>query len=137
MIRPSDQRLPDSAVKILIVDDNLAMRLALRVELSGHAQWEICGEAQNGQQAIEMVQALGPDLVILDISMPVTNGFETSREIRRIAPNIKILLHSVHESPYLDKAARDAGADAVANKAKIETTLTIAVELLAGRKSHA
>jgi two-component system nitrate/nitrite response regulator NarL len=135
MIGPSDQRLPDSAIKILIVDDNLAIRSALRQELSGHPRWEICGEAQNGKEAIEKVHTLKPDLVILDISMPVINGFETSREIRRIAPSVKILLHSLHDSPHLVVAARGAGADAIANKSKIATTLTTVVERLVRRST--
>jgi DNA-binding NarL/FixJ family response regulator len=135
-MEPSNQRPPDRVLKILIVDDHIAIRSALRMELSGHPRWKVCGEAQNGQEAIEKVQRLRPDLVILDISLPVLNGFETSRELRRIAPNIKILLHSAHESPFLDTAARDAGADAIANKSEIAASLAIAIEQLARQKSR-
>ena len=133
MIRPSDQRLPESAVRILVVDDHLAMRSALRVELSAHPLWQVCGEAQNGKEALEKVQKLRPDLVILDISMPVVDGFVTSRELRRIAPDIKILLNSVHDSPWLEAAAKDAGADSIACKSQIASSLTSTIERLVRR----
>jgi len=60
---------------------------------------EVCGEAENGKQAIEKVKQLKPDLVLLDINMPVMNGVQAAYEIRRIAPSTKIIFFTIHDSP--------------------------------------
>jgi DNA-binding NarL/FixJ family response regulator len=121
---------PNSAVRILIADDHVAIRLGLRNELESNPQWKVCGEAENGKDAIEKVLELKPDLVILDISMPIMNGIEACRQIRRVMPDIKILLCTVHNSPQLqlDLIARQAGADAVLNKSQTVMSLKAAVE---------
>jgi DNA-binding NarL/FixJ family response regulator len=99
--------------RLLIVDDHEIIRMGVRFLLADHPQWEICGEASDGQQAIERVLALNPDLVILDLTMPLMNGFETATEIRRLAPGIKIVFFSMHETPA---TARAVGADAFVAK---------------------
>jgi DNA-binding NarL/FixJ family response regulator len=82
----------------LIVDDHEIARIALRTLFAKNDLFEVCGEAQNGQEAIRMVPELSPDLVILDLSMPGMNGFETAAKIRQIAPLIRIgnVQHSWH-----------------------------------------
>lgn len=122
-----------SMARILVADDHAASRASVRFLLSGNPRWQICGEATNGKEAIEKVQELKPDLVLLDITMPVMSGIEATREIRRIAPGIKILIFTLHESPELEVAAQQAGADAVVTKADAAHSLTGAVERLAGR----
>jgi len=113
-------RHPNETVRILIADDHAAVRLGLRSELESNPKWEICGEAENGQEAIEKVLELKPDLV-----MPIINGIEASRQIRQLAPNIKILLCTMHNSTQLqlDLIARQAGADAVLNKSQSVASL--------------
>ena len=74
-------------VRILIADDNEVVRLGLRALLNPNRDWEVCGDATNGRDAITMVWELSPDVIILDLSMPVMNGFEAAGEIRRIAPS--------------------------------------------------
>jgi DNA-binding NarL/FixJ family response regulator len=86
--------------------------------------FEVCGEAQNGLEAIRMVPELSPDVVILDLSMPGLNGFETAAEIRLIAPSIRIVLFSVHEIPT---TARWAGADAFVSKSSTLRDLALTV----------
>ena len=71
--------------------------------------WEICGEAADGQDALAKLSELSPDVVILDLSMPGLNGFETASEMRRIAPFTRIILFSIHEIPV---STRAAGAEA-------------------------
>jgi len=66
---------------------------------------EVCGEAENGKQAIEKVKQLKPDLVLLDINMPVMNGVQAAYEIRRIAPSTKIIFFTIHDSPETGSAA--------------------------------
>ena len=89
------------------------MRAGVRTILSTYPLWKICGEAENGREAVDKVRELTPDLVILDISMPVLNGIDAAREMRQIAPATKIIILTMHESPQLESAALQAGADAV------------------------
>ena len=84
----------------------------MRVTLAREPQFEICGEAENGQDAVAKVEKLKPDAVILDVSMPVMNGLEAAREIRRVSPSTKIVMFSMHDSFQMIETARQAGADA-------------------------
>lgn len=91
-------------------------RKSLRSLLASY-ELEICGEAENGQQAVDQVRELYPDIVVLDISMPVMDGLRATMEIRRVTPSTKIVLFSVHDGPQAKTAARMVGADALVSKA--------------------
>jgi DNA-binding NarL/FixJ family response regulator len=91
--------------RILIVDDYPTMRKAVWSLLVWHSM-EVCGEAENGKQAIEKVKELKPDLVLLDISMPVMNGVQAAYQIRQIAPSTKIVFFTLHDSPETMATAR-------------------------------
>jgi DNA-binding NarL/FixJ family response regulator len=112
-------------LRLLIVDDNEIVRLGMRRLLGGRPDWEICGDAANGRQAISRVWELAPDVVILDLSLPVMNGFETATEIRRIAPSTKIVFFSVHDVPA---TASEVGADAFVSKASPAKDLIETIE---------
>ncbi len=99
-------------MRILLVDDHETVRMGVRAALAQESQFDICGEAENGREAVAKVQQLNPDAVILDVSMPVMNGLEAAREIRRIAPSTKIVMFSMHDSAQMSEAAKKAGADA-------------------------
>jgi YesN/AraC family two-component response regulator len=71
------------AVKILLVDDNAVVRRALRCSIESQTDWEVAGEAENGKVAIELVQRSSPDVIILDLSMPVMNGLDAARHISK------------------------------------------------------
>ncbi len=86
--------------KIVIVDDNLGARITIRSLLDWHG-FQVIGEAKDGKEAIEQVIQLKPDIVVLDINMPVMNGTQAASEIRRIAPQVKILFCTIHEAPDL------------------------------------
>src|SRR6266849_6152757 len=99
--------------RLLIVDDHEVVRKGVRTLFARNDSFEVCGEAQNGMEAIRMVPELSPDVVILDLSMPGMNGFETAAKIRLIAPSIRIVFFSVHEIP---STALWVGADAFVSK---------------------
>ena len=94
---------------ILIVDDNPFVRLALRDRLERTTGWQVCGQAENGKVAVEKVKTLHPDVVILDLQMPVMNGLEAAREIRAVSPATEMIMFTMHSSEQLRKDARDAG----------------------------
>ncbi|PYY10861.1 MAG: hypothetical protein DMG69_05350 [Acidobacteria bacterium] len=102
--------------KILIVDDNAQVRTALRVCLELNKGWTVCGEADNGQAAIDMVPRLKPDVVLLDYAMPVMNGVEAARKIATIAPQCSMLLFTMYASEQLAELAHAAGVRAVVSK---------------------
>jgi DNA-binding NarL/FixJ family response regulator len=69
----------------------------VRILLAANPKWEVCGEAADGWHALQEIEKLAPDVVILDVSMPVMNGFEVAQEMRRIAPSTKIVIFSLHK----------------------------------------
>jgi DNA-binding NarL/FixJ family response regulator len=98
------------AIRILIADDDSTIRLLLRRLLEGHSEWRVCDEAVNGADAIEKVQLFMPDLVILDLGMPLMNGIQAARELSKVYPQLLMLLISVQEvSRQLAEVARSAG----------------------------
>src|SRR5260370_5446351 len=99
--------------RLLIVDDHEVVRLGERTLFTKDDSYEVCGEAQNGVDAIRMVSETSPDVVILDLSMPGMNGFEIAARIRLVAPSIRIVFFSAHEVPA---TARWVGADAFVSK---------------------
>jgi DNA-binding NarL/FixJ family response regulator len=100
--------MKSSRYRILLVDDHELVRKGLRSLLD--EDWEICGEAANGAEAVGKVRELKPDLVLLDLGMPVMGGTEAARAIRSIAPETKILVLSMHEpSEHFAKLVRIDG----------------------------
>jgi CheY-like chemotaxis protein len=101
----------DTRKRILIADDHELLRQGLRRVLQNEKEWVVCGEAENGKEALEKTIALVPDLVILDLSMPVMNGLSALRQIRQSRPQTKVLVLSVNSSPDVVNEVRAAGAD--------------------------
>ena len=104
--------------KILIADDHEMLRRGLRNTLQTEGDLEICGEAVDGQDAVEKAKALQPDLVILDINMPGLNGLVALRQIMRFRPKTKVLVFSVHDSDQTILEANAAGAHGFLSKGK-------------------
>lgn len=102
--------------RILLADDNPTIRHSLRTLLSKQADWAICGEAENGKMAVEMAARLSPDLVILDLSMPVINGLDAARQIKKTSPDIQIVMFTMHEFPHLREEARKVGVNELVPK---------------------
>jgi len=100
--------------RVLVVDDHELVRKGISLLLE--SDWEICGEAENGKEAVRKVQQLKPDLVILDIVMPVMGGTAAAREIRRLVPGIKIVLLSMHEPVTVRELGKLGRVDACLTK---------------------
>ena len=103
-------------VKILVVEDHTMVREGLCQLLDGYSGWKVCGEAENGKEAIEKAHALHPDLVVIDLLMPIMNGIEATKEIRRLCPTTKVVIVSMYDSQ--EKAAAKAGANAYVGKSR-------------------
>src|SRR5277367_5259630 len=104
------------SLKILIADDSPSIRHLLRLFIEKNTDWQVCGEAENGQVAVQKVAELRPHVVILDLSMPVMNGLDAAREIDRIAPNVQMVMFTMHVSEQLRIDARAAGIEDVISK---------------------
>jgi DNA-binding NarL/FixJ family response regulator len=110
-------------MKIAIIDDNRAIRKTLRTGIETNTDWEICGEAENGEAAVALVQATKPDLVVLDLSMPGLNGIEAARQVRAIAPATGMVLFTNYASPELTTLASSVGISAVVSKDSTDVIL--------------
>jgi DNA-binding NarL/FixJ family response regulator len=121
--------------KILIADDNEPVRRFLKTVLSQHSGWSICGEAANGRQAVLMAIQLKPDLIILDLSMPMLNGIEAAAEILKITPTVSIVLYTLHKNSQLDLKAKMIGVRKVISKTDDQTELIAGLEELLGHGS--
>ena len=99
-----------STKSILIVDDHPLFRRGLKAVLEPNNQFEVVGEAQNGAEALEMVRKLDPDLVVVDISLPDQSGIELTREIRKLLPETRIMIVSMHSKIDYVAEAFQAGA---------------------------
>jgi DNA-binding NarL/FixJ family response regulator len=118
------------AVRILLVDDHPIVRQGLRTLLEGRPGWEVVGEASDGVEALEKVESLQPDVVVLDVTMPRMNGLEACRLIQRKpkASSLEVLVVTQHDSPQMMREALDAGARGYVVKSNAARDLLEAVE---------
>ena len=105
------------AKRILIVDDSLSVRRAMRSFFETETSFEICGEASDGAEAVAVAQELKPDLIVLDFSMPRMNGIEAAQALQPILPTTPKILFTAHHNIVPEPLARSAGLDAVVSKA--------------------
>ncbi len=117
-------------LRILIADDHEVVRHGIRVLLESHPAWQVCGEATDGRQAVEMEKQLKPDLVILDVGMPNLNGLDASRQMLCRNPRQRILILTIYETEQVVKAVLEAGARGFVLKSDAGHDLIAAVEAL-------
>jgi DNA-binding NarL/FixJ family response regulator len=120
--------------RILIVDDHEIVREGLRSHLAkSRPDWDICGEATDGEQAVQLTRELKPDLVILDITMPRMSGLEASSRMRKLGITTPILIFTTHDSERLVTEVRHAGAQGYVLKSQAVRHLVLAIDtILAG-----
>jgi DNA-binding NarL/FixJ family response regulator len=117
--------------RILIVDDHEIVREGIRTLLSrSRPEWEIVGEAVNGQLAIEAVKNLKPDVVILDVTMPVMSGLEAAPRIVALSTGTRILIFTMHQSETFVSEVRSAGAQGYVVKSQASRDLILAIDAL-------
>jgi NarL family two-component system response regulator LiaR len=126
-----------NSVRILIVDNHDGLRLAIRNLLECQRGFEICGEAKDGAAGVEKVAELKPDVVILNIVMPVMDGFEAARQIIAVSPHSRIVMLSSYKDKQLLEEARNLGAVCYVPKSDAEHELIEAVKAAARGESSA
>jgi len=110
--------------RILIIDDSPLVRRSLRSVLERQQpEWTVCGEAENGADGIDKAQKLHPDLIVIDLVMPVMNGIDASRALRRLMPEVPIVMYTTFADPYIRNAALAAGVHDLIDKSESSTTL--------------
>jgi len=114
-------------IKTILVDDHEIVRAGLRMLLSSHTDIEIVGEAENGQQALQLCQKIQPDVVIMDITMPGLSGLEVTRQIKQQCPNTAVLALTIHEGEQYFFEMLNAGASGYVPKRAAPTDLVNAI----------
>ena len=122
--------------RILVADDHEVVRRGLCALLQAQPDWEICGEAADGREALEKAQKLKPDVVILDIGMPSLNGLEATRQILKLNPQTRILILTLHDSDQVVREVLNAGARGFLLKSDAARDLVAAVEALRRDKTY-
>jgi DNA-binding NarL/FixJ family response regulator len=121
------------SAKILLADDHEVVRQGIRAILQARPDWEICGEAVDGREAIRLANQLQPDVIIMDITMPHLSGLEASQEIAKLQLPSRVLIFTMHESKSLASSVRRAGAHGYVVKSRAARDLIDALDrLLAG-----
>jgi DNA-binding NarL/FixJ family response regulator len=117
-------------LRILIADDHEVARRGIRALLENHPGWEVCGEAKDGREAVELARRTNPDLILLDIGMPNLNGLEAARQVLAESPDIAILILTMHDSDQVVREVLRAGARGFLLKSDAGRDLVAAVEAL-------
>jgi DNA-binding NarL/FixJ family response regulator len=123
-------------LRILIADDHEMIRAGLRKVLEQHEGWEVCAEASNGRDAVELTKKLCPQVVVLDLAMPELNGLEATRHIKKALPKTEVLIFTMHETEELMRDVLKAGARGYLLKADAARHIVAAVESLAEHKPY-
>jgi DNA-binding NarL/FixJ family response regulator len=120
--------------KVLIVDDNAHIRKSLRWTIEHELDWQVCGEASNGAEGVFAAAEMKPDIVVLDLSMPVMNGIEAARQLKKLMPSTHLLMFTSYVTPTIEEAARDVGIEAFVAKSDGAVSLLQNLRRLASSK---
>lgn len=123
-------------MRILVVDDHETVRKGVCAILSSREDIEVCGEAANGEEAIRIAKELKPDLVILDVNMPVLGGFAAAQELKRLMPELPILFFTMNESAQFVIEAKRLGVQGFVSKDRAGAVLLAAVDALLRKETY-
>jgi len=124
------------ALRILVADDHEVVRKGLLALLQQQPEWQVCGEASDGREAVAKAAELNPEIVVLDIGMPTLNGLEATRQILKTNPETKVLILTLHDSDQLVQDVLNAGARGFLLKSDAARDLVAAVEALRRDKTY-
>ena len=124
----------DKSLRILIVDDHQEFQQQVCTLLRSHLGFEVIGEAADGLEAVSRAEERQPDVVVLDISMPIRDGIEAASRIRRVAPKSQIVVLSQHDSDQIAQTALATGAHAYVTKSSVSKDLIPAVKAVSEGK---
>jgi two-component system response regulator NreC len=127
-LRPSPQPVPNRRLRILVADDHPVIRKSVRQILDSHPRFEVCGEAHDGAAAIDEAHRLKPDVIVMNITMPVLNGIDAAREIKASLPELAIVILSTHADKQFIEQAKKSGARAYVAKTTAAEALVKAIE---------
>ena len=106
----------DSTVRTLVVDDSAAVRTSLSALVNEQERLELIGTAADGREAVDKVETLTPDLVLMDLQMPGMNGLDATKEIQRRSPDVHVIVVTTHDGHGIRSACENAGADGFVSK---------------------
>ena len=113
--------------KIILADDHAVLRSGLKLLLNAQDDMVVVGEATNGQEALTAVHAQKPDVLLLDLTMPKTDGFDVLRQVKRMSPNVRVLVLTMHEEEGYLRRALEAGAAGYCPKSAADSELISAI----------
>jgi DNA-binding NarL/FixJ family response regulator len=114
--------------RILVADNRESMRMAIGTAIRTHPGWEVCGEAEDGREAMAKAVELRPDLIVLDFKMPVANGIKAGSEISDSMPTVPIVMYTFYKTAELEVAAKLVGIRHVVGKEDGAKNLVTAIE---------
>jgi DNA-binding NarL/FixJ family response regulator len=121
---------PTPTKRVLLVDDNAVVRFFVRQLFESQPDFEISGEAENGTDAVEKAGTLKPDLIILDLIMPVMNGLDAAPLLKKLLPDTLIILFTQQEGVEVERLAQAAGIDAVVSKSQAASELVLKAQAM-------
>jgi two-component system vancomycin resistance associated response regulator VraR len=121
---------PTPTKRVLLVDDNAVVRFFVHQLCESQPDFEISGEAENGTDAVEKAGTLRPDLIILDLIMPVMNGLDAAPLLKKLLPHTLIILFTQQEGVEVERLAQEAGIDAVVSKSQAASELVLKAQAM-------
>lgn len=126
-IAPSD-RLRESEIRILLADDHVLIRQGIKILIESHTDLRVVAEASNGQQAVDLAKALRPDVVLMDVNLPILDGMTATSEITRHCPETAVIGLSVYDDPHIKETMQLTGATGFVSKGSVTEELYQAIE---------
>ncbi|WP_312145898.1 response regulator transcription factor [Brevundimonas sp.] len=123
-------------LRVLIADDHEIVRRGVRDVVEGHLGWEVCAEANQGDQVLELAQELRPNIIVLDVSLPGLNGVAVTRQVRTLLPATEVLLFTMHDDDETISGGLAAGARGYILKSEGESQLVAAISALGAHRPY-